>query len=465
MRNLILLTTRCYPVSKDLFTTGLWAYLFPRHLLRWGWRTIVITQWTGEAGGPEPCSIDEIPERLHGLPNNQIVVLPIKAEASFGRTLISLSRSAHRNAENTSFFRPVLHGIGSFLSAVAFFMTGATHITGGGWTRPAARAAIRTSETLKIDAVLATSGWDSAIAAQRCYRHTGIPWVQFFQDAWQMFVTRIARPLYGAYYHYRVLPSAAAICHCTPGWTRESSLELHRPVTCVTGGYDAEHMATVGVKQFDHFTIVFAGSAEIGNRDPKWLFAGMSTLCRDAPELVDGLEVLYIGWHQEVFRQRAAEAGVLERLRCLGTLPPEEVIPYLKGAHLLLMMLDQTMDYYVGCLTCKVSEYVGTDRPILLISQTDRGYETDLVRLIRDCGLGWIAQNTDEVTVVLEGLMQQYHTSGITVRPGNGKYHLSDFSWQRQTQKLALVLDCVARGERDPVAEDLTVEYPWSVTD
>ena len=107
----------------------------------------------------------------------------------------------------------------------------------------------------------------------------------------------------------------------------------------------------------------------------------MSKLCRDAPELVDGLEVLYIGWHQEVFRQRAAEAGVLERLRCLGTLPPEEVIPYLKGAHLLLMMLDQTADYNVGRLSGKVGEYVGAGRPILLIGQTDKGRETDLVRL------------------------------------------------------------------------------------
>jgi glycosyltransferase involved in cell wall biosynthesis len=465
VRNLILLTNRCYPVSKDLIPTGLRAYLLPKHLLQWGWRTIIITQWTGEAGGTEPCSINEIPDQLRGLPKDQIIVLPIKAEDSFGRMLITLSRRIHRNAENKKLFRPVLHGIASFFSTLALFMTGATHITGGGWTWPAARTAIRTSKTLKIDAVLATSGWDSAIAAQRCSRHTGIPWVQYFQDAWQMFVPRIARPLYGVYYHYKVLSSASAICHCTPGWTRESSLELHRPVTCIIGGYDAEQMATVGAKQFDHFTIVFAGSAEIGIRDPKWLFEGISRLYHDAPKLVDGLEVLYIGWNEEIFIQRAKETGTLERLHCLGTLPPEEVIPYLNGAHLLQLMLDQTDDYNVGRLSGKVGEYVGSGRPILLIGQTDAGIETDLVRLIRDCGIGWVARNADDVVVVLRRLLEQYRTLGATTRPSGGKYLAGGFSWQRQAQKLALVLDRVARGERDPIVENLQAEYPWSRTD
>ena len=46
-----------------------------------------------------------------------------------------------------------------------------------------------------------------------------------------------------------------------------------------------------------------------------------------------------------------------------------------------------------------------------------------------------------------------------------GNITYGDFSWQRQAHKLALVLDRVARGERDPVVEDLAGEYPWSATD
>ncbi|TFH43947.1 MAG: hypothetical protein E4H01_11345 [Lysobacterales bacterium] len=461
MRNLIFLTPQ-YPIMTQKIVV-LHAYFLPKLLLRWGWRTITITQWTGEPG--ESCTIEEIPERLRGLAADELVVLPIRSEASLGQKLINFSSRVHRMGESVKRMHSIGHVLGSSLSAVAL-LTGETHLTGGGWTQPAARAASRTAQVLKADAMLAMVGWDAAFAAQRCHRDTGVPWVHYFLDAWQMFVVPLAQPVYGAYFHRSLLPSAAAICHCTPGWAHESCLELHRPVTCIIGGYNAEHMATFEAKESDHFTVVYVGSAGIGvHQDPDRFFAGVAKLCRDAPELANDLEVLYIGWDQKVFRQRAAEAGVLERLRCLGKLPPEEVIPYLKGAHLLLMMLDQTVDYNVGRLCAKMGEYVGAGRPILLIGQTDKGRETDLVRLIRDGGIGWVAQNADEVAVLLRRLLEQYNATGSTPRPGGGKYPTGDFSWQRQAQKLALVLDSVARGERDPVVEDLAVEYPWSVTD
>jgi len=467
MNNVILFTNRCYPVSKDLFTTGLWAYLFPRHLLRSGWRVIVITQWTGEEGSPQLCTINEIHDRLRGISNDEVIVLPIQAEDSKGRKLINFALRAHQNADLSKLrmVRVALHAIGSFISAIALFTTGSTHTTGGGWTDPATRAAIRVSQLMKIKVALATSGWDSSIAARQFHKQTSIPWVHFYQDAWQMFLPRIARPFYGVFYDSWVLPSAAAICHCTPGWTRETMLELRRPVACVIGGYDAEYMANVEGSQFARFTIVFAGSAEIrlhGGRDPKLLFDGLSRLICENPELAGDLEILYIGWNQDVFKKRATEAGVSERLRCLGTLKPEEVIPYLKGAQLLVLMLDQTVDYNIGRLTCKVSEYIGTDRPVLLLSQSDQGRETDLIRLIRDCGLGSVAQNLDDVVITLKKLLQQYNAFGYTSRPGNGIYPLVDLSWQYQTQKLGLILDSVARGERDPIVEDLAAEYPWS---
>jgi hypothetical protein len=238
-----------------------------------------------------------------------------------------------------------------------------------------------------------------------------------------------------------------------------------RPVACLVSGFDEDELDRVEARRFDRFTVVYVGSAVSGSRDPSLFFAGLSLLRRIQPEVKSEIQVLYVGSNYDFFRRRASEQGVNDFLHCTGLVKLGEVMPYVKGAHLLLVAMDNRLGFNRGRLTAKVGEYLGTDRPILLTQPPSECGKTDLARLIGETGVGWAAENVEAVVEVLRRLLEQYRATGDTMRPGGGRYAVGDFTWDGQSRKLALLLDQVAAGQRDPVVEDIHTAYPWGAQD
>jgi hypothetical protein len=465
MRNVVIIANSHSRSSLVASNPGAKASAFlSQYLPRYGWRPLIVRQWKGDEANQVTVALDEIPSHLSSFGETSEVVFGVHAVCSLGRQLIRASQWVHHQHFGGRLLRPIWSSLGAGLTGLAR-LNGDSHESGGGWAPVATEAAVRIAQATEVDAVLAMTGWDVPFAAQRCHRRTGIPWIQYFHDPWQLFVAPIGRPLIGAYLRRCILSSASAIAHCTPRWARELMQELKRPVSCLINAYDSEQMTVARMQPFDRFTVVYAGTIEVSVRDPRVFFTGLALLRAAMPELEDTMQFVYIGDQDEILRQRACECGVIDLVRCVEPLSPLEVLPFMKGAHLLLMMLDQTNPVNLGRLGGKTAEYVGSGRPILLTSQTRKSCDTDVIRLIRDTGAGWIARDDHEVAVVLRQLLEQYRAVGDTTRPGQGRYPTGDLSYQRQAQKLALLLERVARGERDPVVEDLTVEYPWSGTD
>ena len=465
MRNVVIISnshSRSALVAKN--AGAMISAFLSQYLLRYGWRPLVVTQWTEDEENQVPIALDEIPSYLASFGETSEVVFRIQAVRSLGRQLIRTSQWVHHQHFGGRLLRPIWSSLGAGLTGLAR-LNGDSHESGGGWASVAAEAAVRIAWATEVNAVVALTGWDAPFATQRHHRRTGIPWIQYFHDPWQTFVKPAGRPLIGIYLRRFILSSAAAVCHCTPRWTRELAQELKRPVSCLINAYDSEQMTISRRQPFDRFTVVYTGTIETNVRDPKVFFTGLALLRAEMPELADDMQFVYIGDQDDFLRQRARECGVIDLVRCVEPLSPLEVLPYMKGAHLLLVMLDQTNPLNLGRLGSKAADYVGSGRPILLTSQTRNSCDTDLIRLIRDTGAGWIARDDHEVAAVLRQLLEQYRAVGDTNRPGQGRYPTGDLSYQRQVQKLALLLDRVARGERDPVVEDLAVEYPWSGPD
>ncbi len=465
MGNVVILTgshSRSALVASDPAAKA--SAFLSQYLPRYGWRPLIVTQWKGDEANQAPVALDEIPNHWASFGETSEVVIGVQAVPSMGRQLIRASQWAHNQHFGGPLLCPMWAGLGAALTGFAR-LNGNSHESGGGWAPVATEAAVRIAQAKEVDAVLAMSGWDSPFAAQRCHLRTGIPWIQYFHDPWQFFVRPVGRPLIGAYLRRCILSSASAIMHCTPRWARELAQELKRPVSCLVNAYDSEQMTVSRRQPFDRFTVVYAGTVEADARDPKVFFAGLALLRAERPGLADHMQFVYIGAQDDFLWQQARECGVTDLVRCVEPLSPLEVLPYIKGAHLLLMMLDQTNPLDLGRLGGKAADYIGSGRPILLISQTRNGCDTDLIRLIRDTGAGWIARDDREVAAVLAQVLEQYRAVGNTARPGQARYPTGDLSYQRQAEKLALLLERVARGERDPVVEDLAVEYPWSSLD
>ncbi len=461
MRTLLIITSSCYPVFKA--SAGMRPYSLARALRALGWRTMIVTQWGDQSDIP-PCEPNGIAESLAEQSSEDVVVLPVLPEPTLGRRIVGMSRSLHKAARAAGPVGPVLHLIGSLLSVTALLSAGDTHVTGGGWTAGALRAAKALARAQNVDAVLSMYEWDCSWVARKYSRAAGVPWVHYFLDAWQMFVPRVGRPVHGAYLKRHLLPSAAAVCHATPGWARHLSEELHRPVTTIMIGFDPDAMRVAAPVQFGKFTVVYAGPAAIGSQDPDIFFAGLARLRQEDPSAGNQVQVVYAGLDREVFIRRAEEFGLGGSLRCVGMLPPQSLLRHLKGAVLLLISLDsldQRNDYAHGRLCGRLAEYFGSERPILATIKSKGCKDTDLARIIRNTGAGWVARDSEEVARILKTLMGEYGRTGHIERPGS-QHGLSDYLTMRnQVAKLAAVLDRVTKGERDPVIEDFDREFYW----
>jgi len=453
-------TGRHYPWCHEV-ASGHRTYSLSKYLWRWGWRPIVITQLEPDAIGISPMPLNHIRDYLGALRQNEAGVIPVAAGPSTGRTLLALSRQMHERATRSGIRRKFRDGMGSVLGYLAWLLGGDGYQMGGGWIPRAVEAALCVVQTIGADAAFSTSGWDPLFAARRLRRKVGIPWILDLTDPWEMFYVSAARFLYLTPFYRQVVPSAASLSQCTPGWARELSQRVGRPVACLVSGFDADELDRVEARRFDRFTVVYVGSAESDNRDPSTFFAGLSLLRRTQPEVGSKVQVVYVGSNYDFFRQRASEQGVNELLHCTGQVKLGEVMPYVKGAHLLLVAMDNRLGFNQGRLTAKVGEYLGTDRPILLTQPPSECIKTDLARLIGETSVGWGAENAEAVAAVLRRLLEQYRATGATMRPGGGRYVVGDFTWQSQSRKLAFLLDQVAAGQRDPVVENIRTAYPW----
>lgn len=436
---------------------------FAHLLLYYGWRPIVLTCPGKFNKLGTSIALDEIEQELYAQKDKDEIIISLKPLKGFGRTLIRASRYLHESFDQQGgLLGPLSEATASAITGIAL-MSGNDHGTGGGWANVAASAATRISKIFKVDVALAMNYWAPPFAANRFHKNTGIPWVLYNEDPWQAFVSKLGSSLLSRYLRRFILYSSSAVAHCTPYWCYETSHELNRPVTCLINAYDDESMGKIIPKTYDRFTVVYTGTIDLKDYDPTVFFSGIALLKEKIPDLSKKFQFVYIGSQIELIKQFAQAFDVNELIKCVGPLAHSDVFCYTKGAHLLLINLDQEEPRNIGRLLSKTPEFIGSGRPILLITKTENRRDTELIRLIRDTGAGWISWEAVEVYTVLINQIDKLYSTGQTSRPGNGIFPVGDITYNGQVKKLSLLLDRVSRGERDPMVEDMKQSYPWSL--
>jgi glycosyltransferase involved in cell wall biosynthesis len=464
MRNYILFTEHHdNSINTAGFTTARFSKYYSKLLSSHGWRSLVVTHSNGYGTWQPPIGLDEVDRVLAAQKDDAEVIFRLKLRDNFGRRLIRISRNIHNiGLRRGGVNQKVFEKFASILTGISL-STGDNHVTGGGWTGVAVEAAVQISKLVKVDAAVSFNCWAPPFAANRFSKATGIPWILNFTDPWQASVSPEGRILLGWYLDHFIFRSAAAVTQCTPYWAYELSGELRRPVSCLINAYDEDRMHAAQPRTFNRFTIVATGAIESPSYNPEVFLSGLALLKAHQLNLAEKLQFVYIGPEGDVLQKRAMAHGVADLVRCIGPLSHEEVIPYTKGAQLSLVTLDQDPPLNVGRLLAKTPEYLGSNRPILLIAKTRGRQDTDLVRLIRDTGSGWAVWDPKEVAAVIGQLLEKYLREGQINRPGAGKFPVGDFTYQGQASKLSQILERVASGERDPQVEDIRQAYPWSL--
>lgn len=199
-------------------------------------------------------------------------------------------------------------------------------------------------------------------------------------------------------------------------------------------GFERAAFDTVEPREFDRFTVAYAGSFYEGWIEPYDFIEGLAAFVEDHPE-ADPQALFYGDW-DDAYDRAAREAGVSEYVDPRPFVPHEEVIAILKGADALLYVGGDDPRNRLN-LPSKLYDYVGAGRPILAVVAP----EFRVAEVVRGNGFGTVVEpsDTEGLAAALDALYRgafEYDPDPETV---------AGFTRERSTDAYVETLEEVAR--------------------
>jgi glycosyltransferase involved in cell wall biosynthesis len=155
-------------------------------------------------------------------------------------------------------------------------------------------------------------------------------------------------------------------------------------------GYDSTDYADMPAEKFDKFTIIYSGSF-YANRTPAFFLKGFhSWFLQKSQEHQEDIQVFFYGLPSEEVREFVRENSLESVIFTPGLIPKSQLIPKLKGADLLLLIIG--FDHQSrGTVTSKIFEYMACNRPVLAIMP-----EGDALDILKTCRTFYWIPSEDE---------------------------------------------------------------------
>ena len=279
-------------------------------------------------------------------------------------------------------------------------------------------------------------------------RLTGLPWVVDFRDSWiGWHSTPQRRPWLSRRLEFwmeeMVLGWADRIVTVSEGiwadlkgrhtWIRDERWQW------LPNGYDAEDFQWAKPQKKDaRLTFTYTGSL-YGNRHPGALLKALQEVFKEQPETRDHIRFRFIG---------RIGRTILDELQSHTWRDVVEVIPYVSHQKCLGYLLATDVSLLIiddapvnrGILTGKLFEYLGAQKPILALAP-----EGEAANLIRDTNTG-IVIPPKAIGKIKEAIFNYYMDwKKGTLERGDFR-KIMEFDRRKLTQKLARILDDVAKG-------------------
>lgn len=222
---------------------------------------------------------------------------------------------------------------------------------------------------------------------------TGLPWVVEFRDPMvespdrdpDALVTRIARIV------ERLVVASADRVVWGDGiqipddyFTATYDVDPSKVTKLPFHGYDPEVFESTTPRQYDAFTITYAGSFYDGWIEPFRFLEGLA-LYADATGDRD-LRVQFYGDWSDAYDDAVESAGVGDLIETHAFVPHDEIVPVLTGSDCLLYVGGDDPRNRLN-VPSKIWDYVGARRPILAV--VDPSFR--VARLIEEYDLGVVA--------------------------------------------------------------------------
>ncbi|WP_410764645.1 glycosyltransferase [Haloferax sp. DFSO60] len=195
-------------------------------------------------------------------------------------------------------------------------------------------------------------------------------------------------------------------------------------------GYNAEAFESASTRQYNTFTVTYAGSFYEGWIEPYEFLAGIEqyvTQYDPEPFTVQ----FYGDWSSE-YQREVEERGLERYIEVHDFVPHDEIIPVLKGSD-VLVYLSGTETWNEQNVPSKIMDYIGAKRPILSISPD----EFRVSKLIEEHQFGIVSDPTDpeDIADALDALRRDERRFGSTEGDAD------DFTRRKKNKQLVSILN------------------------
>ena len=237
----------------------------------------------------------------------------------------------------------------------------------------------------KYDAFFITGGpFEPLKIAPYIYKKFKIPYIIDLRDPWKLqkinktnkiieIKSRINKFLIGIK-EIKIFKYAFSICTVNDTMTEQYKKEypqLKDKFVTISNGYDKADYDNIITKTIEKFSIVYAGKFNVaaGFRDPTNLFKAIKIV----NEKGFPVNFIHIGQEEEKVIEISQRENIEEYCDFLGKKTYEETLSYCKGANILVVISGNEKTEQTG----KIFDYIGCQRPILVLSNGDS--EIDVV--------------------------------------------------------------------------------------
>lgn len=269
-----------------------------------------------------------------------------------------------------------------------------------GWAKAVRKNALQAFSQQDFDWVISTGPPHSThLAGQYLQTKWGVRWVADFRDPWMEieFFDHLTLTKTSLQKHKELeslmLSSADLVTTVSPSWAELFKSKGAINTAVVFNGYDEkDYREKADRESTPHFRIIHLGT---WGKD------------RDIPELYRAIKAISNKTDKKVILEWAGQIDVAVRQSIIellddnvgwvdhGFISHNAAIHLSQQADLLLLIQNQAPKNIKGRIPAKCFEYMATQRPILLIGQSN----TDMAAIIEDYPLGYFAEFEDEKTI------------------------------------------------------------------
>ena len=277
-----------------------------------------------------------------------------------------------------------------------------------GWFPFAAREATAIVARERFDVVFASAPpYTALLVGAWVAERANLPLVCELRDLWTDCPRRYL-PLWAsrldASLERLALSSAAGLVVVSDEHADILKQRYSRPVAVVQNGFDPEDSPTTGSPSHKgNFEVVYTGTLYEGLSDPSPLLEAADALEHDGIRI----SVHFYGSDSHLARQRARLLGFERFVVSHAAVPHRDALQAQANADALLL-LDQGERTAPGVATGKLFEYIGSRRPILVLSAPDY----TAARVVLEQGLGRVTRDPSEIARFLRMLHEQKERDG-----------------------------------------------------